>query len=322
MSTKDQVLAMLARAPGQYFSGQEIADRLGLTRASVWKSIQTLKNSGYNINAVTNRGYALSGSADIFNESAVASLIGDLPLKIEVCDILGSTNSAVRERAVAGEPEGLVIIAQEQTEGRGRSGREFHSPAGGLYMSMLLRPKFAAPKAQLLTSLAAVAAARAAEKVCGRDIKIKWVNDLFCDGRKVCGILTEAALSLESDGLDYAVLGLGFNVEKPADGWPESIKDIAGSLFEEAAPPGTRAKLAAEFLKEFFELYADFDLNKFLPEYRSRQVVIGREIEVISSNSKPKLAMALGIDDDCRLIVRYSDGQEASLFGGEVRIIL
>lgn len=321
MSTKTQVLALLAKAPGHYFSGQEIADSLGVTRASVWKAIKLLRQEGYDIDAATNRGYAVGTGTDVLTSEAVSGLIPDLPYKIEVYESLASTNTTTRERASLGEGEGLVIIAGEQTAGRGRNGRDFYSPAGtGLYLSVLLRPKFDAKKAQLITSLAAVASARAAEAVSGQSIKIKWVNDLFLDGRKVCGILTEASVSMESGGLDYAVLGLGFNLAPPESGWGE-LEGIAGSLFDKKPSGAVRAQLAAAFLREFHALYAAFDSESFLDEYRSRQLVLGKYVEVIAPGREPKRALALDIDDDCRLLVRYEDGTENLLLGGEVRIL-
>lgn len=323
MATKDEVLALLSGAPGQYFSGQELAARLNVTRAAVWKAIEALRSSGYNITAATNRGYTLASGTDVFSGAAVAALLSDLPLRVEVVDTIPSTNTALRGRAADGEPEGLVLIAREQTGGRGRNGRAFYSPVGtGLYLSVLLRPKLPVQKAQLLTCLAAVAAARAAEEISGREITAKWVNDLLCGGKKVCGILTEAAMSLESDGLDHAVLGLGFDLCVPEGGWPSEIADIAGGLFEGSVPPGTRTRLSAAFLREFWPLYRDFDPDRFLPEYRRRQAALGRTVEVLSPAAPPRRARALGLDDECRLLVQYEDGTTQALFGGEVRILM
>ena len=321
MSTKTQVLALLAKAPGKYFSGQEIADAIGVTRASVWKAIKLLREEGYDISASTNRGYAIGASADVLTPEAISALLPGLTYSIEVYETLDSTNTAVRQRAALGAGEGLVVIAGEQTAGRGRNGRDFYSPSGtGLYLSVLLRPKFDAKRAQLITSLAAVAAARAAEALCGQEIKIKWVNDLFLGGKKVCGILTEASMSLESGGLDYAVLGLGFNLAPPEGGWGE-LEAIAGSLFSEKPSGAVRAQLAASFLREFNALYTSFDPESFLPEYRSRQLILGREVEVIVPGRETRKSLALGIDDECRLLVRYENGDEELLMGGEVRIL-
>ena len=224
---KQEVLAALDAVRGRYISGQELAAQLGVSRTAVWKAVAALRRDGIPIKAVTNRGYTLAQSVDVLNAAAVAVQLDEATVKalqIEVVDRLPGTNAALRSRADAGAREGLVLIAQAQSAGRGRGGHSFYSPPGGLYMSILLRPEIGARQAVGLTAMAAVAAARAAERLCGVPITIKWVNDLWKNGKKVCGILTEAALDLESGMLDYAVLGLGFNVAAPADGWPEDLR--------------------------------------------------------------------------------------------------
>lgn len=326
-NVKEQVLAQLASRRGRYCSGQELADELQVTRAAVWKAITALREEGFAIDAVTNRGYALSPDADVLSAKGIC---GALPpdvraaLRVETSPCVPSTNTVLRERAAGGAPEGLVLAAREQTAGRGRMGRGFYSPAGsGLYLSILLRPALAAAEAVQLTAAAAVAAARAAETVRQTPgaVRIKWVNDLLLDGRKICGILTEAQLSLESGGLDYAVLGVGFNLTPPAGGWPAELDGIAGSLFDGPAPPGARTALAAAFLAEFWPLYRALAARPFLAEYRERQAVLGRRVEVWQGAQPPRAAQALAIDDACRLVVRYEDdGTAAALPGGEVRV--
>ena len=227
---KQEVLAALDAVRGRYISGQELAVQLGVSRTAVWKAVAALRRDGIPIKAVTNRGYTLAQSVDVLNAAAVVAQLDEATVKalqIEVVDRLPGTNAALRSRADAGAREGLVLIAQAQSAGRGRGGHSFYSPPGGLYMSILLRPEIGARQAVGLTAMAAVAAARAAQRLCGVPITIKWVNDLWKNGKKVCGILTEAALDLESGMLDYAVLGLGFNVAAPADGWPEDLRDVA-----------------------------------------------------------------------------------------------
>lgn len=319
---KSRVLATLAAQPGQFFSGQSLAEHLGVSRAAVWKAIEALRAEGIGVEAAPNRGYALSPQADVLTADAVAARDLLAALQVSVVDEAESTNAAVRARAADGAPEGLVLIAKAQTQGRGRLGRTFYSPAGtGLYLSVLLRPALAAPQAPLLTALAAVAAAEAAEDLCGQPVRIKWVNDLLCGGKKVCGILTEAAMSLESGGLDYVVLGAGFNLAAPAGGWPPELAQTAGALFAAPPPAGARAALAAAFLQRFWALYQGFDKAAFLPQYRRRQAVLGRRVEVLAPGAPPRAATALAIDDDCRLVVRFADdGATAALPGGEVRV--
>ncbi len=236
---KQEVLAALDGARGQYISGQ-LAARLGVSRTAIWKAVAALRSDGIPIEAVTNRGYTLSKNVDVLNTAAVAALLHEAPLQalqIEVVDRLPGTNSVLRARADNGAPEGLVLIAQAQSAGADAAGIAFIRRPG-LYLSVLLRPEIGARQAVGLTAMAAVAAARAAEKLCGTPIRIKWVNDLWKNGKKVCGILTEAALDLESGMLDYAVLGLGFNVIAPAEGWPDDLRDVAGAIYDGTGPGG------------------------------------------------------------------------------------
>ena len=298
---KADVLAALDAARGKYISGQELAQQLGVSRTAIWKAVAALRADGIPVAAVTNRGYILSPAADVLNAAAVTALLAPeaaRALQVEVVDRLPGTNAALRARAENGAPEGLVLIAQAQSAGRGRGGHSFFSPQGGLYLSILRQ-------AVRLTAMAAVAACRAAEKVSGAELRIKWVNDLWRDGRKVCGILTEAALDMESGMLDYAVLGLGFNITAPPDGWPAELQDVAGALFDDAPPPGARAALAAAFLNEFWALYHGVPKPEYLPEYRARQALLGQTVTVTPRNGTPRKAEALDIDEDCRLVVRF-----------------
>ena len=240
MSVKAQVLSALDAARGRYISGQELADQLGVSRAAIWKAVTALRADGTPIEAITNRGYALPHGADLLNADAITALLAPAvaqAVQITVVDRLPGTNAALRTQAANGAPEGLVLIAQAQSAGRGRRGHSFFSPPGGLYLSILLRPAFSTRQSPQITALAAVAAARAAEQLCGTPIQIKWVNDLWKNGKKVCGILTEAAVDLESGMLDYAVLGLGFNLVQPSGGWPKELAAVAGSLFDSAPAP-------------------------------------------------------------------------------------
>ncbi len=241
----------------------------------------------------------------------------------------GSTNSDVRELGLSGAPEGLVLIAESQTQGRGRQGRSFYSPKGsGLYMSLLLRPDLPPQEAVLLTAMAGVAAARAVESLLppksSHTVRIKWVNDLMLYSRKICGILTESVLSGQGGGLQQAVLGLGFNLTVPERGWPEEIRKIAGAVFgteASASEADPRPALAAAFLSEFLPLYRDLSQKTFLPEYRSRMLGLGQEILVLQPDGSTEAAEAVDIDDQCRLLVRFpGDSHLTPLGSGEVRI--
>lgn len=232
--------------------------------------------------------------------------------RVECVKVVDSTNIAVRDRGMQGEAEGLCIVAEEQTEGRGRRGRSFSSPkASGIYFSILLRPEMSFEDSVWITTAAAVAAAEACERVNDSlkkgEVQIKWVNDLFLDGRKFCGILTEGFLSREHGGLDCAVLGVGFNISPPQDGWAEEIKDIAGSLFQKDVPAGCRNRLVSYFLNAFLPYYKNLKEHLFLEEYRTRQLAIGKEVTVLQADGSKQKAKAIGVDDNCRLLVQYED---------------
>ncbi|MFE4712665.1 MULTISPECIES: biotin--[acetyl-CoA-carboxylase] ligase [unclassified Paenibacillus] len=323
MTVKERILALLDGNRGEYISGEEIAGQLSVTRSAVWKSIKSLQNEGYSITAVTNKGYSLSPNTDILSAVAISNYLNMEcnNLHIEVLKTVPSTNESVKKLALNGAAEGIVILSEEQTAGRGRKSRQFFSPSGtGIYMSILLRPKISAQDSFLLTTSAAVAVSMAIESVAHKDTQIKWVNDVFMDGKKVCGILTEAALSVESGWLDYAVLGIGINVSLPSHGFPEEITDIATSVFSDDKNSGDlRNRLAAEILNNFMVFYTRLTDRLFLPEYKKRIFFLGKAVTVLKENKQCQ-ATAIDIDDNCRLKVRYENGDEEYLSSGEVSI--
>lgn len=323
MTVKEHILSLLDGNKGEYISGEEIAAQLSVTRSAVWKAIKSLQTEGYSIQAVTNKGYSLSPHTDILSASAISKYLDTQgqKLRVEVVKTISSTNEAVKVLASNGEAEGKVILAEEQTGGRGRKGREFYSPSGtGIYMSILLRPKLSAAESALLTTSAAVAVALSLESISGKDTQIKWVNDVFMDGKKVCGILTEASMSLENGWLDYAVLGIGINVALPSDGFPNDLAEIATSVFSENNDYGDlRNRLVAEVLNNFMGFYEHLTDRLFLSEYRKRIISLGKLVTVIKDNKQRK-ATAIDINDDCHLKVRYENGDEEYISSGEVSI--
>ena len=324
MTTKERLLELLEENREEYLSGEELAGTLAVSRAAVWKAVKSLQQEGYPIDAVTNRGYRLSRGGDRLSAPGIRKYLKDAcrELPITVVEETQSTNTALRAMAEAGAPEGTVYIAQSQTGGRGRMGRSFFSPAGtGLYLSLLLRPTAWEPtRAAQLTAAAAAAMCEAIRQVTGKEPGIKWVNDLLLDGKKICGILTEASFSMESGVLEYAVLGLGVNVYLPEGGFPGQLREIAGAVLD---IPGedVRNRIAGEFLNRFLEGYEHPEDRHFLDVYRRRSIAVGREVTVLSGGWERR-AFAFGLDDDCRLLVRYPDGTEQALSYGEIRIAI
>lgn len=322
MGTKERLLSLFENHKGIFFSGEDIAEKLGISRTAVWKAVKALQEAGYQIEAVRNKGYCLSVETDILSVQGIQKYLKKVcsALTLTVIPSLDSTNTFAREKAAAGAPDGYTVIAGSQTGGRGRRGRSFYSPSGsGVYMSLVLRPRhYSSAQAVRLTTMAAVAACEAIEAVSGKQALIKWVNDIYVEGRKVCGILTEASFGLEDGFLEYAVLGIGFNVTPPAQGFPEEIRDIAGSVFSRKQNDG-KNRLAAEFLNHFMTFYCTAQETDYIENYRQRSLVLGREIQVLLPG-RPKKAAALDIDNSCRLIVRYEDGTTDCLSSGEISI--
>ncbi len=317
MTTKETVLQCLTQADGAAVSGAQMAEQAGVSRAAVWKAICALRDDGYAIDAVTRGGYTLRADGGRLTAAAVTARLRTPGLAVTALENTDSTNTCVRRLAEDGAPEGTVVVAAAQTAGRGRSGKSFLSPAGtGLYMSVLLRPQLAMGDALLITTAAAVAVAHAVERVAAVTAQIKWVNDVYVDGKKVCGILTEGALDLENGGLRYAILGIGINICPPAGGFPPELAPIAGALTETGGE-ALRAPLAAAVLDEFFALYPHLTEKPFYDDYVSRSLLTGRQIEVLRGGMHLP-ATALGIDRDLHLRVRYADGSEENLAAGEV----
>lgn len=335
MSIKEQVLLLLENQRGSFFSGQEIADKLSVTRASVWKAVKALQKEGYAIEAVNNKGYTLKKAPDVLSAVYIEQELQNagVDLKVQVEKKVDSTNNVLKQYIADGETGNMVLLAEEQSAGRGRRGRSFYSPEGtGLYMSLLLHPDATPEEGTMLTTLAAVAAAKAIEKVANEVVQIKWVNDVWMRGKKISGILTEGSASLEEGKLEYVIVGIGINIYEPKEGFPEEIKDVAGAVFTSHIPrENLRNRLAAEFIINFMEYFRAFPARNYLEEYRERCFVIGKRVRIITPGAAPaeavkeaetgrEYAQVLGIDDACHLKVQYDDGEVEFLSSGEISI--
>ena len=321
MSVTEDVLELLEEADGP-ISGEEMAEKLGVSRNSVWKAVGKLKEAGYEIEAGTNRGYRLISEHNVLTPAGVRRLLTGSArcCAIDVRDSVTSTNTVLKAIAEQGGAEGMTLIAQQQTQGKGRLGRSFLSPKGtGLYISVLLRPKFSAEESLSVTTAAAVAVAEAIDSVTGMHAKIKWVNDVYLRGRKVCGILTEASVDFENNGLQYAIVGIGVNIQEPPGGFAPEIREVAGALYSGEVPEGVRTKLAAEILNHFFVYYDHLTQRTFMKAYRERSLLTGMEV-TFTQGDTVKEGLVLGVDDEARLLVRLPDGVEKKFSAGEVNI--
>lgn len=327
ITTKEKILNLLTENANSFISGQEIADKLFLTRAAVWKSIKSLQAEGNNILAVNNRGYCLLSDSQPLSGAMIEAELQYASGNIEVIflDETESTNDDAKRLGNEGYEKNAVIISDYQSKGKGRRGRSFSSPKGlGLYMSFLLHPDIRVEDAYLLTCAAAVATARAISQITGKDADIKWVNDLYLGSKKICGILTEGSVSLETTGLDYAVVGIGVNIFAPNEGFPPEIRDVAGALYEGGqAPDNVRNKLCAAIIDNFLKMTDEGD-RTFVKEYRDRSNLIGHYVKVNPyGDTGRKLegyAKVLDIDDNCHLVVEYENGVRESLSTGEVSV--
>lgn len=327
MNVREQVLAILEEQKGNQISGAALAKQLGVSRNSVWKAIKSLQEEGYAISAVTNKGYCLQPENDILSVQSISKYLNpDLSqLQLEVHKIVDSTNNKAKEYAAQGKPEGVVVIAEEQSAGKGRMGRSFYSPSGsGIYISLLLRPQCKAQEALFITTAIAVAAAQAIDEVSGYRAEIKWVNDVFCHGKKVCGILTEASVNVENEMLEYAVTGIGINIHPPKEDFPKEIQDVAGAVFPKdaelqgLAEGEARSRIAAGVLNHFWEYYEHLTERTFMEEYRSRCFLLGKQVRTVSE--QPITGTAVEIDQEGHLILELEDGSRVTLNSGEVSV--
>ena len=319
MSTKEQVLRALLGAEDA-LSGSALAAALGVSRSAVWKAIEQLREDGYSIGAVTNRGYRLLGGANVLSVAEIEKYMqpGEVGAHFEMHAQIESTNDRAKELAVQGAVHGSIVLAERQSRGRGRFGRVFHSPEGsGLYLSCILRPDIPAERAVMITSMAAVAVARAIEKVADVQAQIKWVNDVYIGSRKVCGILCEAGLDFESGQMQYVVMGIGVNVGEME--FPDELRDIGTSIANECGHALSRSRFAAELLNELNRLYPQLAEGGFMEEYRRRSNVIGRDVKVLrGGESYP--ATVLDIDSEGSLVVRTAEGELQKLHSGEISL--
>jgi BirA family biotin operon repressor/biotin-[acetyl-CoA-carboxylase] ligase len=315
---------------GQDISGEDIAGRLFLSRNAVWKGIGELRKEGYTINSMTKRGYRLEVENDLLSAEGIRTY---LPGKTNVAQIhllksTDSTNQQGKALALEGAAHGTVILAESQTAGRGRKGRQFYSPpAQGIYMSIILRPKLTMNRALLITAGTAVVVAESLEVFRSCQVQIKWVNDLFLSGKKIGGILTEATADWESGQVEYIILGIGLNISPGALDFPSEIQSIAGTLYPAGEKPALRNRLAAEIIDQVLALSDALESNpletqkQVMAKYRERSCVINQDITVFEHPGLQE-GKAIDINDEGHLLVVDKLGKRWLLNSGEISIKL
>lgn len=301
---KSEILAMLRETDG-YVSGQELCNKFGVSRTAVWKVIHQLQESGYEIEAASQKGYRLVMLPDIISEAELQSIRKTKWAGQEICHFvsLDSTNTKAKELAEEGYPQGTLVVAEQQSAGRGRRGRGWESPAGmGIFMTLLLKPDINPNHASMLTLVAALAVAEGVKAVSGAEVQIKWPNDIIISGKKICGILTE--MSAQFDYINHIVIGIGINVHNEA--FPEEIAEVASSIFLETQKHVRRAELIESILEHFESCYDIFvqteDLSGLLKEYNTMLVNMHRNVKVLDPK-EPFEGKAMGITNKGELIV-------------------
>ena len=318
--TKEEVLSLLLTA-GEPVSGEHICRQLGVTRAAVWKAIDQLRQEGYTIEAAPRRGYTLTARPDRLDTAQVRGYLAGHPWQplVTAVERVDSTNNACKRLAAEGAPDGTAVLTGMQTAGRGRRGRTFVSPPGGLYFSLILRPH-AQPEALMhLTAMVAVAAARAIERVSGVYPGIKWTNDLVLGKKKLCGILTEIGIEAESREVDYAVVGIGINCAHAE--LPPEVAAMSADLETATGKKPDRSRLAAELVRSLYEMEQALFTQKdaWLAEFSAHCVTIGQDVKLVRGD-EVQFAHADGIDGEAALRVTYPDGTVGVIASGEVSV--
>ena len=319
--SKERIYALLRAAGDGYVSGQELSEKLGVSRAAVWKAIDSLRQEGYAIEARTGLGYRLTAAPDALTAREVRRFLTvDCP-DLRCLEEIDSTNSYLKREALVGAPHGTVAAANRQTAGRGRMTRSFQSPPGkGVYLSVLLRPQLPPGELMGVTGMAAVAVCNAVERTAGVRPGIKWTNDLVLNGRKICGILTEMALEGETGLTQSLVIGAGANVSHTPEDFGPEVSKMATSLTQEGFPVSLPA-LAAAMIEELYRLSDALggDTRPWAEAYRRDCVNLGKRVQLLWTDHQTE-AEAVDIDEQFGLVVRLADGTLTTVRTGEVSV--
>ncbi len=317
---KEKILELLRKTDG-FLSGEEISREFGVSRTSIWKAIRQLESMGYEIEAVRNKGYRLCQEADLLTRELVEKALQTSWAggSVQVFDSIDSTNNEAKRQAEAGAPQGLLVLAEEQTAGRGRRGRVWESNKGdGIFMSLLLKPEFAPDRASMLTLLMGMAVRDALEMAGVKGAQIKWPNDIVCSGKKLCGILTE--MSAEMDYINHVVIGVGINVHHRT--FAPEISHLATSVYMETKQRICRAKLVADCMRCFETYYTEFlkteDLSGVRPIYEKHLVNLGEKVCVLDPKQE-YVGVAQGITPEGSLLVQTETALH-SVSSGEVSV--
>jgi len=319
MKTK---LLNILRNTEEYVSGQELCHIFGVSRTAIWKCINQLKEEGYEFEAIQNKGYKIKAYPDSITSWEVESRIipSSLIKKVYSYDKVDSTNQRAKRIAEEIDNSGILVIAETQTGGKGRRGRQWESPSGtGIWMSIALKPDIEPFRANMLTLVAGLAVCKGIAKSTNLESFIKWPNDIVIHGKKVCGILTE--MTAESDYIDYVVTGIGINVN--IDEFPDEIRQVATSIKIEKGTAVSRAELVEHIIDEYEKYYKVFiktsDMRLLMEEYNAHLINLNKEVKILQGKNT-FVATALGINHNGELIVKGQDGKKQAIVSGEVSV--
>lgn len=321
IAMKEKILKMLSEADG-YVSGQRLCEELKVSRTAVWKYINRLKEEGYVIEAVTNKGYYLKERPDVIHAEEIKSRLktrywGQETLFFEEVD---STNNVAKKMAEEGAPHGRLVIAEIQNAGKGRRGRSWSSPKGtGIWMTFILRPQITPQAASMLTLIAAMAVRKAIYTEMHFETVIKWPNDIVAGGKKLCGILTE--MSAEPEWINYVVVGIGINAN--TEEFPDDISSVASSLLIETGKKVERSRLVAAFGNAFEEYYNQFmekgNMELLTDEYNSCLANYNNQVKILGPAGEC-VGVSKGINYLGELLVDDDEGREHVVRSGEVSV--
>jgi len=320
---KKEILKLLLDNAGRFVSGEEISERFQVSRTAIWKHINSLKNAGYDIEALPRQGYRLKELPDVLNPEEVELSLKTrlLGRELHIYPELSSTNELAKKLAGEGSPEGTIVLAERQLRGRGRMGRSWHSPAEkGLWFTVILRPDIKPYLASQLIFVAAVGVCRALRKVTGLEVGIKWPNDLLVDGKKVCGILTE--LGAEIDMLNYIVLGIGININQSEEDFAPELAASAASLRQLSHRSYRRLEVLQEVLYQLETVYEQYLQEGFpciLQAWKELNCTLGQRVEVITRDEIYQ-GIAEDLNEDGSLLVRDEKGEIRTVVVGDISI--
>lgn len=316
----DKILNIFRSSNGEFISGEEISEKLKVSRAAVWKHIERLRKEGYEITGEPHVGYRLTGTPDKLIPEEISYRLGTKTIgkRIHSYESTGSTNDIAQRLAESGSPEGTAVFSEGQSKGRGRLGREWSSPKGkGIYLSLILRPKISPTHASKITLMSAIAVAAAIRKITDLTALIKWPNDIMVNGHKVCGILTE--MSAEVNTVKYVVIGIGINVNADKERLPKG----ASSLKSESGEAVSRIELTQELLREIerqYHLFKEKGFEHVITEWRNLSYMLGERVKVMCQDKKIE-GCAVDIDLNGALVIRLDSGFTETVTAGDVIMV-